>query len=361
LKTKNAIFIWVGVAVLLIATALLVLYSVNSANNRIAKMGKYDLKVADYKYYLYSYVNQIESTYSLTTATTAEKTTFWTQKLEDGTSYADFYKDNALNQLKKVTISALKAKEAGYTVPQETKDQYAASFKDLVDTQFGGNRVDADKAAVAELGVTIDQFTQILYQQYLAAKYDDKYFTDGLARVLPTITADDAKVSFDATPTSYNTFTVSHILFLTVDSTTGAALDSTKINDAYTLANEVLAKVTAGEDFAALALQYSQDDGTKGTGGVLTFNRLSTSIDPTLTEWAAAAAIGKVEVIQSNSGFHVIRMDKNEPTAFETITEDIRKEIATNKVNEEMAAFLDDVKYTVKKNTAIFSKITVIR
>lgn len=361
MKTKNAIFIWVGAAVLIIAAAVMLLYSITSSNNNIAKMGKYNLKVVDYKYYLFSNVNQIESSYNLTSATVADKISFWAQQTADGITYGDLYKNNALDQLKRVTISALKAREEGDVIPQATKDEYTAYFQNLIDTNFAGNRVDADKAAVAELGVNIAQFTNILYEQYLAAQYENKYFTDGLARVLPTITTEDARVSYDADPTSYNTYTVTHILFLAVDPTTGAALDSTAVSTASTNASDVLAKVQAGGDMAALAAQYSQDDSTKDSGGVLAFNRLSTETDKALIDFATTSEIGKVSIIQSSSGYHVIRMDKNETTVFETITDDIRNEIATNKVNEEMTAFASDAQYATKINTKVLAKISVIR
>jgi hypothetical protein len=46
---------------------------------------------------------------------------------------------------------------------------------------------------------------------------------------------------------------------------------------------------------------------------------------------------------------------------FDTIIDDIRSEISANKVNAELAAFIDDEKYTVTKNLKVFSKISVIR
>jgi foldase protein PrsA len=207
----------------------------------------------------------------------------------------------------------------------------------------------------------VDEFTQILYDQYLAQAYEDQYYNDATARIIQTVTTADAQASYDADPTSYNTYTVSHILLLTVDPSTGASLTDTEIQNAYTRATELQTKIQDGEILGELAAQYSGDTGTKDAGGTFSFTKLSTKTDPYIISWATTAEIGVVSIQQSNSGFHVIRLDKSETTPFETISEQIRSEIAAQKAEEEISAWLDDPAYTLKKNVTALNKISVIR
>jgi parvulin-like peptidyl-prolyl isomerase len=283
--------------------------------------------------------------------------------MADGKTAADYYKDLALQQYKKVMISVLKAKESKppLTVPQEIKDKYDASFTKLINDNFSGKRIDADKAAVAELGVNIDEFKQLLYDQYLSQQFDDKYFNDAIARLLPDVTEADAQAKYNETPTDYNTYTVAHILILTVDPTTGTALSDTAIQDAYTRATELQTKINNGESLADLAAQYSEDSGTKDIGGIFSFNKLSTKIDPYIISWAQSAETGVLSIQQSNAGFHVIRLDKSEATPFASIVEDIRNEIAAKKADDEMVAWTTDPKYDLSINATALSKISVIR
>jgi len=46
-----------------------------------------------------------------------------------------------------------------------------------------------------------------------------------------------------------------------------------KQEEAKKKAEEILLKVKAGEDFASLAKQYSEDPGSKDTGGEYTFSK----------------------------------------------------------------------------------------
>jgi peptidyl-prolyl cis-trans isomerase D len=119
----------------------------------------------------------------------------------------------------------------------------------------------------------------------------------------------------------------SHILFLTINPDTGQALTDAEKAAKQTLANEVLAKVKAGEDFAALAAQYSEDPGTKEAGGDLGFvarGQMGTAAfeDPTF-----ALQTGQIsDVVETEFGFHIIKMNGRE-SAVRKPLEEVREEI----------------------------------
>src|SRR5581483_796876 len=74
-------------------------------------------------------------------------------------------------------------------------------------------------------------------------------------------------------------------------------------------AEEVLAKVRKGEDFAALAKQYSDDAGSKDKGGEYTFGR-----GQMVAEFEKAAfnmKPGEVsDLVETQFGFHIIKLEE---------------------------------------------------
>jgi parvulin-like peptidyl-prolyl isomerase len=105
----------------------------------------------------------------------------------------------------------------------------------------------------------------------------------------------------------------SHILILTSARREAAAL---------ALAQEVEAKLAAGATFVALAQEYSEDPGSKGTGGHLNWFGAE-QMDPAFSK--AAFALRKVGDVSppvlSRFGYHVIRLDGRRPERQKTFDE----------------------------------------
>ena len=75
-------------------------------------------------------------------------------------------------------------------------------------------------------------------------------------------------------------------------------------------------RLKAGENFAALAQQESEDTSTAANGGDLGwFPRDVPMMPPVLVETAFALQIGEVsEPVQSEAGYHIVRVDAREPS-----------------------------------------------
>ena len=79
-------------------------------------------------------------------------------------------------------------------------------------------------------------------------------------------------------------------------------------------AQAILTQLQAGEDFAALASQLSQDENTKEAGGDLGFFHRGQLISPELEEAAFALQPGQIsEVVQSQFGYHVVQVLEKAP------------------------------------------------
>jgi foldase protein PrsA len=114
---------------------------------------------------------------------------------------------------------------------------------------------------------------------------------------------------------TYDNAVVSHILIsLTL-------ADGTKRTpeDALKIANEVGAKLKAGEDFAALAKQYSDDAGSKDNGGQYP----STNVNSWVAEFKQAVLdlpLNKIsEPVLSQFGYHIIRVDAKSESSFDEV------------------------------------------
>ncbi len=154
------------------------------------------------------------------------------------------------------------------------------------------------------------------------------------------VTPDEIQQRYQANLQTYSTpeqVRASHILFKT-DGKNDAAQKKR--------AEEVLAKVKAGGDFAALAKQYSEDEGSKAKGGDLDYFAKGTMFKE-FEDAAWALAPGQVSgVVKSPAGYHIIKMvDKKAATTktLAEVTPQIQDQIRTEKAQAEAQKLADDI------------------
>jgi peptidyl-prolyl cis-trans isomerase D len=101
-------------------------------------------------------------------------------------------------------------------------------------------------------------------------------------------------------------------------------------------AQEVLERLRAGEDFAELAREISDDPGSKEEGGDLGFFSRGQMLEP-FEQAAFALEPGALsEVVSTDFGFHVIRTEEFRPAQHRSY-EEAREEIARTLIGEEAA------------------------
>src|SRR3569623_2089497 len=93
---------------------------------------------------------------------------------------------------------------------------------------------------------------------------------------------------------------------------------------------DILAKVRKGEDFAALARQYSQDPGSAASGGDLGFFGHGT-MDKAFEDASFALKPGDVsEPVRSAFGCHIIKLDEikgGQGKAFEEVRPQLERDL----------------------------------
>lgn len=101
-------------------------------------------------------------------------------------------------------------------------------------------------------------------------------------------------------------------------------------------AKEIKEKLNAGEDFAALAKQYSEDPGSKEEGGELPEFGPG-EMDSKFEEAAYKLEAGQVcDPIQSSYGYHIIKLtEKKELKPFDQEKDNIRKELERKRLQDQ--------------------------
>ncbi len=103
-------------------------------------------------------------------------------------------------------------------------------------------------------------------------------------------------------------------------------------------AEAVLARLRAGEDFAAVAAEVSADAGTKAQGGELGWISRGTLVGPFEDALFALQTGGLSEPVRTEFGFHVIRLEEvrvGEIQPFEAVREELAAETRTREAEDE--------------------------
>lgn len=115
-------------------------------------------------------------------------------------------------------------------------------------------------------------------------------------------------------------------------------------------AKEILAKIKAGGDFAALAKENSTDTGSKEQGGFLGYFGRGQMV-PEFEKAAFTMIKGQVsEPVKTNFGWHIIKLEdrrRKPPPSFDDVKETILNSLAVLKAQEVVAALRKkaDVEY----------------
>lgn len=252
------------------------------------------------------------------------------QSVEDPQTYYDYAKQLALSQAIEVEYLVQEARKAGFKAEQkEMNDSWAQMEKNLIDAA-AAYEMDVNKFCEQALGVSLNKAKTIFMDAFTADKYREANIAE--------VAVDETKLStfYEENKASFDYNTVRHILVTCARDAEDAVVQEKK-----KLAQDILDRVNNGEDFAALAKEFSEDDGSKDTGGVYDVYQ-STNFVPEFKEWAFTAKVGETGIVQSDYGFHVMKLDAINNT-LETINrENLVKSYQSNEYQTKINEALND-------------------
>lgn len=192
-------------------------------------------------------------------------------------------------------IILLKAKEAGVTLSAEDKAKVDEIFKDKTQIK-----------SFTDKGIDPGKMKQLYYNDYIITAYINKIkadaTSDDMLAYIKNIYGDTADL---------NEYVTRQILFKTTDANTGSAMTAEQKATVKAKAQDILNKVLAGGDFAKLATENSEDEGTKANGGEYKMYMDSKTVEPYVNA-VKTLAIGQTyaTLVESDYGYHIIKLEK---------------------------------------------------
>jgi len=207
-----------------------------------------------------------------------------------------------LDRLIQIQLLTNRATEADKTTGKETTDQRLADIR----TRAGSD--DALKRQLTSVGTTQEELRGKMMEEAVAQTV--------LERELKLqVNAEEVKKYYEDNPAKFEQpemVRASHILLSTRDTETGKELPDDKKAAKHKQAESLLKRARAGEDFAKLAKENSEDPGSKDKGGEYEFPR-----GQMVPEFEAAAFSLKTnevsDIVTTQFGYHIIKLSEKIP------------------------------------------------
>ncbi len=183
-------------------------------------------------------------------------------------------------------------------------------------------------------------------------------FQDEMTKDVVSVSEEDARKYYDENPGQFEKpekLQVRHVLFFVDDGSKGYPARRTD-EEAKNLAEDVIAQIKEGGDFAEIAREKSEDSGTKADGGLYTFSKGEAVEEFSNAAHALSPGEYTLEPVKTDYGYHVIKMEKVIPAtqeSFEQVKE-LLQEMLTNQAKQ---AKFQEVMLDIKGKATIVNKL----
>ena len=222
----------------------------------------------------------------------------------------DSIKEQTLRQVVQIELLLLKGKKDHFKVNGKEIKEAWQTFKDNLLQNAESSKMTLQQFSKAALGVSLSKVEKyykdhVKSQKYMAAKTEDV----AVDKKALSIFYKDNKSNLDRA-------VIRHILVLCAEDAQDEVVAEKK-----KLADDILEKVNKGDDFAALAKEYSEDTGSKDNGGVYEIQPNGQMVAE-FEDWTFSHKAGDTGIVRSSFGFHIMKLD----SVYNTL-ESQRKEI----------------------------------
>lgn len=318
------------------------------ASTIVATVGDENISALDLKFYLKMYIEDAESEAGLDGKTDEEKKKYWKSKESEAKRLEII--DNTLENIKELKVLLANAKKDNVTLGQTETDAINQTIEEFIQAEGNGDKEEANKVMLRDYGVTVDQYKAI-YEEFVLAYV--KYAQERPASL--EISDSEIEKSFEENKEEFDTVTVQHILLATMDLDTGEPLPEEEATKKKTLADDLLKKAQAGEDFAALVKEYTEDDGSKETGGEYTLSKVDNFVEE-FKDWSFNAKEGDMGIVESMYGYHVMKFVKHTPP---TLGDDVKATLKYRLQNDQFKENIDKMiaETQVIKNESVIDSL----
>jgi|CXWL01.1.fsa_nt_gi parvulin-like peptidyl-prolyl isomerase len=262
------------------------------------------------------------------------------------------------------------ATRSGGAMPQLPKAAYAQMLDQLVNLQLllqdaaskqiavTDAEVDAEVTGIRQRYPSPAEFAQALGKEGLDEENLRREIRESLTvkklvegTIAKEITIDEptTKAYYDGNPKTFARPEQYHVAHILIKAEKTATPDDKEA--ARKKATEILAKLTAGGDFAALAKESSEDSGSKDNGGELPWLSPGDTA-PDFEKVAMAMEAGKLSgVVESQFGFHIIKGIDHRAAGtvpYDQVKERIGQVLKNQKVQEAVVAYAAKLRTAAK-------------
>jgi parvulin-like peptidyl-prolyl isomerase len=117
----------------------------------------------------------------------------------------------------------------------------------------------------------------------------------------------------------------------------------------------ILSRAKAGEDFAALAKEYTEDPGSKENGGLYENFGRGTMVKP-FEDAAFSVPVGEIsDIVETEYGYHILKVEdrKKETRPLDDVRAELSAQIKNVKLNEKFLVYMNDLRQ--QKNLTVNS------
>ncbi len=361
-KTRMPLFVKYG----LIAVAVIVVIAVglavwmSTAGNTVATIDGVRISAGEFKYY-FEAQKQMMYYYASEEDPNISEQTFWATKI-GGEDALEVAKKKAIDELKYTKVQYKKAVEAKISLTDEEKNSIESTIKtSIIDTMGAGNEIKANKAFQQEYGFSINDLRKAQIQSYIVQKYQMEEIGK-ISDQEADVTANYAKhPEFFKADTRYRygageALWARHILLMVPED--ASEEDDKAIREK---AEGLIDRLQAGEDFAALAKEFSED-GSSQWGGDYLFGR--GAMVEEFEDAAFSLEPGQITntPVRTMFGYHILKLEEKygegEPVSlkcaenyYEFDATFVKRQIYEQRVND----LVDNTKFVLSED--IFNSI----
>ena len=225
------------------------------------------------------------------------------------------------------------AESKNYSANDEEMQQYI----DGLITNYGGQ--EALEEALSEQGLTLEKLKSDTAKYQIIGEYVEKEFRSEIE-----VTNDETQAYYTENEEHFvkeETISASHILIKASEDA-----DAEELKSAFEKISKLKDRIDAGEDFAAIAREYSEGPSNVNGGELGEFGH--GQMVPPFDRAAFALEVGEVsDPVQTQFGYHLIKLtakNANEKIEYEDIKQQISAYLADLKLEELMNTYVTDLR-----------------
>ncbi len=300
-RKRNKVLTTAATILVVVAIIAVILLNTNLFYTQVSavRIGNESYTVAEFNYYYFNAYYEMASTYGdylsyfgIDTSLPLED-----QEYSDDMSWADYFTDVAITNMKTTQLLCDEAEANGFTLPEEYEDDVAQNLSTMSNTaeSYGYTSVDQYLGVVYGRGATLELITELMNRDVLASAYSE-YLYDGYE-----YSAEELEEYYQENADTYDYLSYIYY-FCSGSADEEAGIDEeTAMADAQALAEDIIEGVADEEAFKDRVLELTEEE-------VSASNTRGSSVSTVYSEFILSAdrEYGDTTVIESDSGWYAI-------------------------------------------------------